>query len=343
MSLLLLGILLVFAPLVVAAVAVLAMYLYVRTKFMDKMLRIFEEKPLFIIPRGEAPDDADDIAFKAKDGRTLRGCYLRTPREERKGVILFGLEYGSNRWSCRPYAEELVKSGYDVFAFEPRNQGDSDCIPNYDPLHWLTRHELDDTLSAVEYLKARPDADPNGIGYFGVSKGGSAGLVAAANHSYIRAVVTDGAFGTMTTVRPYMRHFAKIYTKKTLIEGIGMPDWFLNQLGRAIMNRFARKRNVEFLHVEPAMRKLKRPLMMIHGEKDSYIKPAMARALYAMAAQPKHYWEVPGAKHNQALNVAGMEYHNRLIGFFDYHLAGIEPGLVAKPDSVDVEAAVVRV
>jgi hypothetical protein len=39
-------------------------------------------------------------------------------------------------------------------------------------------------------------------------------------------------------------------------------------------------------------------------------------------------WVVESAKHNQALHVAGEEYHRKLIEFFDEHLAGIAP-----PDS----------
>ena len=54
------------------------------------------------------------------------------------------------------------------------------------------------------------------------------------------------------------------------------------------------------------MRKLApRPLLMIHGGGDTYIKPEMALALFSKARSPKDYWLVEGAKHNQALAVAG--------------------------------------
>ncbi len=60
---------------------------------------------------------------------------------------------------------------------------------------------------------------------------------------------------------------------------------------------------------------------MIHGESDTYIKPAMARALFEIAREPKELWLVPGAKHNQALQVAGDEYRRRVLEFFEKHLA----------------------
>src|SRR5271166_922293 len=135
------------------------LYLYVRWHYVENLLRIFQEKPIFIIPRVEPRSGAEDVRFSSKDGLQLRGCYLKADNP-RKGVILFGLEFGSNRWSCQQYCESLLLSGYDVFAYEPRNQGDSQSLPGYRPLQWLTKHEVADAQAAINYLKSRPDADP---------------------------------------------------------------------------------------------------------------------------------------------------------------------------------------
>jgi hypothetical protein len=69
---------------------------------------------------------------------------------------------------------------------------------------------------------------------------------------------------------------------------------------------------------------------MIHGENDNYIKPAMARALFRCAGQPKEFWLVEGAKHNQALQLIGEEYRGRVLRFFEQNLAtDRKPGTVA--------------
>jgi len=60
---------------------------------------------------------------------------------------------------------------------------------------------------------------------------------------------------------------------------------------------------------------------MIHGERDSYIRTEMALALFAAARGNKEFWLVPGAKHNQALQVTGDEYRRRVLEFFERHLA----------------------
>ena len=61
---------------------------------------------------------------------------------------------------------------------------------------------------------------------------------------------------------------------------------------------------------------------MIQGEKDTYIKLEIARQFFALARRPREFWVVPGAKHNQGIELAGEEYRRRTLEFFDRNLAG---------------------
>src|SRR5206468_6554306 len=133
---------------------------------------------------------AEEVALTTADGVKLLGCYLRG-EGPRKGVILFGLEFGSSRWACVTHCDFLRAAGYDVFAFEMRGQGDSPAQPGYEPLHWVMDYEVTDFRAALEHLKGRPDRDERGVGFFGLSKGGGAGLVAAAGDDFVRCCVTD--------------------------------------------------------------------------------------------------------------------------------------------------------
>ncbi|QDU24086.1 alpha/beta hydrolase [Urbifossiella limnaea] len=320
-------------PPVAVGLGLAMLYLYLRWKYVPLLVRIFQEKPLFIVPKGQPSDAAEPVAFPAADGLTLRGCYVRTPAPTRKGVILFGLEFGSDRWACRQYCEQLVAAGYDVFTYEPRNQGDSDKDAAYEPLQWVTDKDTADLSAALKYLRARPDADPAGIGLFGISKGGSTGFVAAAGDRGIRCVVTDGAYATYTTLVPYMQKFVKIYSSRSNLQK-ALPNWFYGLLGLSGVRRVGRNRGVTYPSVEKAVGRMRQPLLMIHGEGDTYIKPDMARALFERAKGEKELWVVPKAKHNQALHVAGDEYHRRVVEFFDRHLARVdaEPTVPAGAD-----------
>jgi pimeloyl-ACP methyl ester carboxylesterase len=308
---------------VVLSVALFLVYLYFHLlyNYLDFLVRVFLEKPLFIIPRGQPVADAEDVQFPTTDGLTLRGCYLPTTTARRQGVILFGLEFGSNRWACVPYCQFLRDNGFDIFAFESRSQGDSDAQPGYEPLQWVTDYEVRDVRAALAYLKGRPDTDPRGVGFFGISKGGSAGLLAAADDLAVRCFVTDGIFATRTTMIPYMRKWIAVVSKRYFLQRI-MPSWYYGLLADAGLRRIHRETNNVFPHLERALPRLApRPLLMIHGGGDTYIKPDMAHRLFARARAPKEFWLVDGAKHNQALQLASDEYQQRVLAFFRAHLA----------------------
>jgi len=314
-----LGLFLFLLPLLLVGGLVGYVYWFVRKNLLGNLERAFVEKPLFIIPRGEPDPSAEEVRFPTADGRHLQGAYFKTPAAARRGVILFGIEYGSDRWSCRSYCDPLLAAGYDVFAYEPRNQGKSDSIPGYVPLQWITNYEVEDARAALAYLNERPDRDPRGVGLFGVSKGANAGLAVTAEDSAVRCVVTDGAFGLVSVMLPYMRHWIRIYNKNFLVHGL-MPAWFYSHMARVGIRRVQRARKVRFFHLEEVAERIGQPLLMIHGEADSYIKVEMARALFRRATGPKEFWAVPGAKHNLSINVAGPEYARRVVAFFDEHL-----------------------
>jgi fermentation-respiration switch protein FrsA (DUF1100 family) len=305
--------------------ALLALTAYVRRRYLDYIVRIFQEKPLFIIPKGQPVDDAEDVCLTTADGLRLRGIYLRAPTPRRAGVILFGLEFGSNRWACVPYCDFLLAAGFDVFTFEFRGQGDSEAQPGYEPMQWVTDFEVTDMRAALAYLKSRPDADPRGVGFFGISKGGGAGLLAAATDPYVRCCATDGVFATHTTMVPYMRKWIAIYSSRYWLQKL-LPDWYYATFARGALRRIRRQRHCRFPHLEHFMSRLApRPLLMIHGGGDTYIKPDMAQALFELAREPKEFWLVEGAKHNQALQLAGDEYRRRVREFFLKHLATSSP------------------
>jgi pimeloyl-ACP methyl ester carboxylesterase len=296
------------------------LHFHLRWSYLHNMVRIFQEKPLFIIPRGQPAEGAEAITLTTSDGLKLKAVYFKATGI-RKGVILFGLEYGSNRWSCLPYCEQLLAAGFDVFTFEPRNQGESDCQAGYDPLQWVTEFDVRDVEAGLAYLKARPDADPRGIGFFGISKGASAGFMTFARDPFVRCAVTDGMFATYTTLVPYMRQWFRIYNSYYSLQGL-LPSWYYGILGRIGMGWAEQERKCRFLHLEKAVaRMLPKPLLMIHGGGDTYIKPGMAKALFDLMAGPKEFWLVEGAKHNQALQSAPDEYRRRVLEFFNAHLA----------------------
>jgi alpha-beta hydrolase superfamily lysophospholipase len=320
-------------PCVGVVLYLVVMHYVLRWNYLHHVERIFVEKPLFIVPRGQPWEEVEDVRFPTSDGLQLAGCYWATPHR-RRGVILFGLEFGSNRWSCRAYCEHLIAAGYDVFAFEVRNQGDSDSQPGYEPLQWVTDYEVRDTEAALAYLKARPDADPRGVGFFGISKGGGAGLIASSRDPYVLCCVTDGIFGTYTTLVPYMRYWFHIYSHNKVRQAV-VPSWYYGLIGMVALRGVERSLHCRFPHLEQYLPRLSpRPVLMIHGGADTYIRPEMSQKLFRRLGENSELWLVPGAKHNQALSLATDEYRRRVLNFFEEHLAA------SAEDAADLSAQV---
>src|SRR5262249_35870503 len=84
----------------------LALHVYLRLAYLHLMGRIFTEKPLFIVPRGVPMPGGEAVRFPTADGLRLNAVYWKTS-VPRKGVILFGLEFGSDCWSSWQYCEHL--------------------------------------------------------------------------------------------------------------------------------------------------------------------------------------------------------------------------------------------
>ena len=152
-----------------------------------------------------------------------------------------------------------------------------------------------------------------------MSKGANAGLAVAAEDPWVRCVATDGAFGLVSVMLPYMRHWIRIYSKNYLVHGL-MPAWFYAHMAGSASGGSSGRGKSDSSTWKTWPSRIRQPLLMIHGEADTYIKAEMARALFGRATGPKEFWVVPGAKHNQSISVAGDEYARRVVAFFDQHL-----------------------
>jgi fermentation-respiration switch protein FrsA (DUF1100 family) len=61
--------------------------------------------------------------------------------------------------------------------------------------------------------------------------------------------------------------------------------------------------------------RIKAPKLFIHGDRDEVIDLELGRRLYTKAAQPKEFWLVKGAGHNDIAEVAGDQYTEKLREF----------------------------
>jgi uncharacterized protein len=64
------------------------------------------------------------------------------------------------------------------------------------------------------------------------------------------------------------------------------------------------------------IQRVRAPLLFIHGDRDSIVPLELGRALFNAAREPKAFWIVPGADHNDLVEAAGPQYRERLREFY---------------------------
>jgi len=335
----------------VAVVLVLAWIVAVLSKYVRLMLNIFRDTAPPLMGAAENGNIVGHpFTFRAFDGTKLSGrflsrwAYRRTDSklgldlsesikieddyltDDTRGVIIFCHEYGYDQHSCLKYCRGLVEQGFDVFTFDFRSHGGSDSLKGYRPRLWCTDKEVSDCLGALLFVRSELEARnlPLNVGFFGISRGAGAAILATAQGRFIlpvKAVLADGAFSTDTTLEWYMKKWVHIFARVRFVyERHGPGFWhFLRWL---LLIFACRRLKCRF----PSVRKTvhwfaKVPIFFIHGAKDSYIKPDHTRMLYEAAHPPRYLWIVSKAKHNQSVSTEPELYADRMIGFFAHFLA----------------------
>lgn len=269
------------------------------------------------------PMFGEERDFYATDGVRLRGMFMHTTASQHRGLIIFAPEYKCDRQSCARYCRPLLAAGYDVFSFDFRGHGESASEEGYTPRQWASDREVADMQGAIAFAEQWLDEQdrPIELGLFGISRGACAAILASAESASVKAIVTDGAFSSDSTLELFMKRWARIFAKvRVLYENHPPEFWRFLRWCVFLTCRFKLKCNYPSVR-KTLTRMIPRPMLFIHGERDSFIPVEQSRLLYALSAQPKHLWTVPKAKHNESIDARPTEYAGRTVEFFDHYLA----------------------
>jgi uncharacterized protein len=248
--------------------------------------------PPRLVP-GRTPAGLENVAFRTRDGVTLEGAY-RSPQNG--AIVVFGHGHGGNRDHMLPQAEELIRRGYGVLAFDWRAHGRS----GGERTTWGAL-EANDLEAALDL--ACPRGSARRCGGVGFSMGGMAMAHVAARDTRLRAVVLEA---TPRSLEDMLDH--------DYGHG-GLGGWAaaatLRRLGVAVTD-------VDPIAVVGAIGP--RPLLLVYGDRDDALSPRTSRDMFAAAREPKELAVIRGATHHTYL-AAGGDLPTRLARFFDVALA----------------------
>ena len=222
----------------------------------------------------------EDVEFTAGDGVTLHGWFIPAGKEGSGApptLVWFHGNGGnlSHRVTNITLLRHHVRT--NIFIYDYRGYGRSEGVPSESGIYR-------DGEAAVRYLLTRTDVDSGRLVYFGRSLGASVALQEALRHPPA-GIILESPFISIAAMAQ------KLY---------GLP------LGRFLLTRYDN---------ESKIRRLRLPLLVLHGDRDQIVPLKMGRALFDMANEPKDFYVIKGAGHNDTDVTGGVIYFRRLESF----------------------------
>ena len=236
---------------------------------LEHMFLFFPDSRLITTP-ATMQLEFEDVDFVAEDGTSLHGWYL--PGENDKPVVVFCHGNAGNISHRVHNLSFFVELGFSVFIFDYRGYGQSEGKTS-------EKGTYSDMRGALAWLKNK-GWKPEQMIYFGRSLGAGVALQLALEQPPAGLVLES----------PF-----------TSIKAMGQQHYPLLWLlaGWALDARYDNLSKIGMLQV---------PLLIFHGERDDIVPLAMGKELFEAAPQPKNFYPIPRAGHNDTYDRGGRGY-----------------------------------
>ncbi len=220
---------------------------------------------------------AEDLFFTTEDGVKLHGWFV--PAENPRGTLLWFHGNAGNLSHRLDNIRRLQPLDLNIFIFDYRGFGKSEGVPD-EPGMYL------DSQAAYDTLLREKNIDPDRLILFGRSLGGVC-AVHTASKNKAAGLILESVFTNAEAMAKQM---------------------FPVPLGWAISSELDALGKVGALTL---------PKLFLHGTQDEVVPYAMGRELYAAAGEPKRFYDIEGAGHNDTYHVGGKDYFDAWGQFID--------------------------
>ena len=210
-----------------------------------------------------------DVHFRAADGTRLHGWYI--PASQARGDWLWFHGNAGNITHRLENIRLLRLLRLNIFIFDYRGYGKSEGEPDGRGLSL-------DARAAYEWLTGEGRAVPDRLFLFGRSLGGVFAIEVAERHPAAGLILES----TFTSARDMARR---------LIPPLPL-HWF-------IRSRFDSLSRIRHLTL---------PKLFLHGTRDEVVPYELGRKLFNAAPEPKTFYDIQGAGHNDTPFVGGPAY-----------------------------------
>jgi uncharacterized protein len=222
----------------------------------------------------------EDVFFATRDGVRLNGWFI-PHRQARSTLVWFHGNAGniSHRVENIKLLHDKVK--INIFIFDYRGYGRSEGRVSEEGTYL-------DGEAALDYVRERLDVERKKIVLFGRSLG-AAVAAEMANRYDSQGLILESPFVSI-------REMARVV----------FP---LLPIGPLLQTRY---------DVREKIRKIKTPLLVLHGDRDEVVPFAQGKTVFDAAPEPKKFFTIAGAQHNDTYLVGGDSYFQQLQIFIDW-------------------------
>lgn len=235
-------------------------------------------RPIEQTPR-QAGLDYEDLFFTARDGVRLNGWFIPHP-EARETLVWFHGNAGNigHRVENIRLLHERVK--VNIFIFDYRGYGRSQGAPDEHGTYL-------DGEAALAFLRTRLGDASESVVLFGRSLGAAVATEMAVRFPS-RGLILESPFVSIAAM-------ARLY----------FP---LLPVGPFLRTRY---------DVEETVRSIRVPLLVLHGDRDGIVPFEQGKQVFAAAPEPKRFYAISGADHNDTFVAGGEAYYDALRGFIE--------------------------
>ena len=249
----------------------------IRTGMIERYFIYFPERDLEADP-SQIGLAYEDVTFVTSDGVQLHGWFVPG-----QGSVTFLWMHG-NAGNMSHRLDNLKRLhnqlGVSVLLFDYRGYGRSQGRPSEQGTYL-------DAEAALTYLGSRGDGSSERIIYFGRSLGAAVAVEMAIRHPP-DGLILESAFPSV----PHIARRAYPF----------FPIWpFLR-------TRYDSQAKIATVGA---------PMLMLHGEMDDIVAIEAGRQLFDAAREPKQFYTVIGAGHNDTYQVGGQAYFDALRSFVE--------------------------
>ena len=246
---------------------------------------------------------AEAVQFDSASGSRLRGWYAEG--RPGAGVVVLMHAVRGNRTAMVRRARLLRQEGLGVLLFDFQAHGES-------PGRHITFGHLEalDARAAVAFARSRAPGER--IGALGVSLGGAAALLGPGPLE-VDALALEAVYGR---VREALVN--RLHARLGLLGAIAAPA--AAPVLEALVGWMIGAEAADLAPIE-RIGEARAPLILVAGTEDDRATLAEQRSLFERAPEPKQFWAVQGAGHQDFERHAPEDYRRRVIGFLAARLA----------------------